>query len=116
MHARLVNVWEAEEHRCEVVMASDVVRDGMAFELTYPDEARGPGPSARDLPADVDHTSTISALGAVDVAIKLRGWSSSTGLAGNHVVIALSPQGSLVSLAHLAPRTPRVSSATGADR
>jgi hypothetical protein len=32
--SRIVDVWEHEGRRFEVVMASDVIRDGMALELT----------------------------------------------------------------------------------
>jgi len=44
-HAAAVNIWETEGRRFEVVMASDVVRDGMALELTDLDGDAGAGPA-----------------------------------------------------------------------
>jgi len=66
-----VNVWEANGRRFEVVMASDVVRDGMALELTDLDEARGPGPALEIVRSDVDGAFAFSAHRAVDVPIEV---------------------------------------------
>lgn len=71
MHAAHVNVWEGNGRRFEVVMASDVVRDGMPLELTDLDEARGPGPALEIFRSDVDGSFIFSAVRAVNVPIEI---------------------------------------------
>lgn len=63
--------WEAEGRRFEVVMASDVIRDGMALELTDLGQARGPGPALEIFYSDADHTLTFSAHHPVDIPMEI---------------------------------------------
>jgi hypothetical protein len=66
-----VNAWESDGRRFEVLMASDVVRDGMTLELTDLDQARGPGPSLEVFYSDEDGTMTFSALRPIDVPMEI---------------------------------------------
>lgn len=52
-------------------MASDVIRDGMALELTDLDQPCGQGPSLEVFYSDAHGTFTFSSLGAVDLPLDL---------------------------------------------
>lgn len=64
-----MSAWEADGRRFEVLMASDVQRDGMALELTDLDQERGPGPALEIFWSDVDSKLTFSAHRAIDVPL-----------------------------------------------
>ena len=71
MHGAPRGRLEAEGRRFEVVMASDVVRDGMALELTDLGEEPGSGPALEIFRSDVDNTFTFSAHRAVAVPLEI---------------------------------------------
>lgn len=71
MHAVRMDAWEANGRRFEVIMASDVQRDGMALELTDLDEPPGPGPALEIFFSDVDRTMTFTAHQAVDMPLEI---------------------------------------------
>ncbi len=52
-------------------MASDVIRDGMALELTDLDQPSGQGPSLEVFYSDAHGTFTFSALRAADLPLDL---------------------------------------------
>ena len=68
-HAARVNAWESEGRHFEVLMASDVVRDGMGLELT--DLGQTSGPALEIFCSDEDGSMTFSALRAVDVPLEI---------------------------------------------
>ena len=66
-----MNAWESEGRHVEVLMASDVVRDGMGLELTDLGQTSGPGPALEIFYSDEDGSMTFSALRAVDVPLEI---------------------------------------------
>lgn len=56
-----MDAWLSGGRRFEVVMASDVARDGVGLELTDLDEPSGPGPVLEVFWSDKDATMTFTA-------------------------------------------------------
>jgi hypothetical protein len=66
-----MNAWDVNGRRYEVVMASDVARDGMALELTDLDAVPGPGPALQIFWSDVDRSMTFTAHHPVDMPLEV---------------------------------------------
>lgn len=58
---RFMDVWESAGQLFEVVMASDLIRDGMVLELTDLAQDASPGPVLEIFWSDVDNTFTFLA-------------------------------------------------------
>lgn len=71
MHAEHVNAWEWEGRLFEVVMASDVIRDGMALELTDLGDTKGSGPALEIFWSDVSQSMTFSAHRDVEIPMEI---------------------------------------------
>jgi hypothetical protein len=65
-----MDLWEQDGRRFEVMMASDVIRDGMSLELTDLDDERGPGPHLEVFYSDADHTMLFSAMRPITVPLE----------------------------------------------
>jgi RNA polymerase subunit RPABC4/transcription elongation factor Spt4 len=65
-----VDLWEAAGSRFEVVLASDVERDGMALELTRLDES-GSGPALEAFYSDADGSMTFLAHRPTEVPLEV---------------------------------------------
>ena len=66
-----MSAWEADGRRFEVLMASNVDRDGMALELTDLDQERGPGHALEIFWSDAESTFTFFAHRAIDVPLDI---------------------------------------------
>ncbi|USQ80032.1 hypothetical protein NF556_21005 [Ornithinimicrobium faecis] len=66
-----MNKWEADGRRFEVLMASDIVRDGMALELSDLDSERGSGPALEIFWSDADKTFTFFAHRAINIPLEI---------------------------------------------
>ncbi len=66
-----MDVWEDGGRLFEITMASNIIRDGMALELTDLDAVQGSGPALEIFFSDIDHTMTFSAMRPVELSMEV---------------------------------------------